>query len=136
MYEIMQVSDDALFNLFKKLKVRYPQTSETSKLNIPDIPTTKTSMNLLANFNSKCFSDPANINIQTIYEDVEFMLKEATRLQHDFKADMKDLLGEETLACPKVSQTVINGKPSFNACAVRRVFVKWAENMLEKCPDL
>ena len=134
MHEFMQVSDQVLFNLFKKLKTRYPQTGETSRLDIPDIPTTKTAINLLDHFKAKSFSDPQNINIQTIYEDVEFMLKEATRLQDSFRADMKALLGESTLACPKVSQVFIDGKHVFNACAVRRVFVKWAENMLEKCP--
>ena len=29
---IMQSSDDALFNIFKKLKDRYPQTGETKKI--------------------------------------------------------------------------------------------------------
>ena len=49
---------------------------------------------------------------------------------------MKDLLGEDVLTCPKVNQVTKDGKTSFNACAVRRVFVKWAENLLDKCPDL
>ena len=36
-----------------------------------------------------------------------------------------------------MSQTINSeGKPEFNACAVRRVFVKWAENMLEKTEEL
>ena len=49
---------------------------------------------------------------------------------------MKDILGDDVLACTKVGRVVRNGKTSFNACAVRRVFVKWAENLLYKCPDL
>ena len=40
------------------------------------------------------------------------------------------------MTCPKVAQVIKDGKTSFNACAVRRVFVKWTENLLEKCPDL
>ena len=43
---------------------------------------------------------------------------------------MKDILGDDVLACTKVGRVVRNGKASFNACAVRRVFVKWAENLL------
>ena len=49
---------------------------------------------------------------------------------------MKDLLGDDVMTCPKVSQVIKDGKKSFNACAVRRVFVKWAENLLDKFPDL
>ena len=43
---------------------------------------------------------------------------------------MMDILGDDVLACPKVSQVIRNGKATFNACAVRRVFVKWCENLL------
>ena len=46
------------------------------------------------------------------------------------------MLGEKTLACAKVSITMNNGIPSFNACAVRRVFVKWAENLIELFPEI
>jgi hypothetical protein len=57
-------------------------------------------------------------------------------LQDVFKEDMKDILGSDALACPKVNQVMKDGVPEFNACAVRRVFIKWAENLLERCPDL
>lgn len=50
--------------------------------------------------------------------------------QDCFKEDMKDILGADVLGCTKVGQVTKNGKSSFNACAVRRVFVKWAENIL------
>ena len=46
------------------------------------------------------------------------------------KCYMKLILGEDVLACPKVGQVNKEGKTSFNAVAVRRVFVKWAENLL------
>jgi hypothetical protein len=49
---------------------------------------------------------------------------------------MKEILGNDALACPKVNQIFKDGVPEFNACAVRRVFIKWAENLLELCPDL
>lgn len=34
------------------------------------------------------------------------MLKKAVELQDIFKEDMKDLLGQDALACPKVTQTI------------------------------
>ena len=76
--DFSQASDDALFNIFKKLKDRYPQTGETQKIEFPDVQSTKTKENLFGNFKSKCFSDPEYINIQTIYDDVSFLLKKAT----------------------------------------------------------
>lgn len=136
LYLFVQASDEALFNLFKGLKEKYPQTAVTEKIDVPDIPTTTTDVNLLDHFPSKCFSDPANMNYQTIYEDVSFLLKRAIEEEEAFTADMKDLLGEDALSCPKVREVITDGKATFNACAVRRVFVKWAENLLEKCPDL
>lgn len=137
LFSFVQSSDDALFNLFKKLKDRYPQTSQTNeKIDFPDVPSTKTNLNLLDNFPCLSFSDPANMNYQTIYEDINFLLKKAIEEQNVFKEDMKDILGDDVLACPKVMQVTKDGRTSFNACAVRRVFVKWAENLLEKCPDL
>ena len=87
-------------------------------------------MNLLENFPALCFSDPDHMNYQTIYEDINFLLKTAVEQQDDFKEDMKDILGEDVLACPKVGQVTKDGRTSVNACAVRRVFVKWAENLL------
>ena len=122
--------------MFKNLNAKYPQTAVKGSLKVPEIQTTKTSVNLLDHFPAKCFSDPKNMNYQTIYEDVRFMLQRAIDEQESFKSDMKDLLGEDVLTCPKVAQVTKDGKASFNACAVRRVFVKWAENLLDKCPDL
>lgn len=67
---------------------------------------------------------------------MSLLLRKAIELQDAFKEDMKEILGSDALACPKVTQVVKDGVPEFNACAVRRVFVKWAENLLEACPDL
>lgn len=77
LYIFVQSSDEALFNIFKKLKDRYPQTSATEKIDFPDVPSTKTNMNLLDNFPAISFSDPNNMNYQTIYEDINFLLKKA-----------------------------------------------------------
>ncbi len=73
----MQCSDDGLFNIFKKLKDRYPQTGQTEKIDFPDVPSTKTNMNLLENFPSKAYVDAPHVNMQTIYEDISFLLKKA-----------------------------------------------------------
>jgi hypothetical protein len=108
--EIMQYSDDALFSVFRKLKERYPQTGQTSKIKFPDVPSTKTDMNLFNNFPCKSFSDAGNYNIQTIYEDINFLLKKAIEEQDTFKKDMQDILAEDVLACPKVAQITKDGK--------------------------
>jgi len=39
---------------------------------------------------------------------------------------MKNILADDVLACPKVGVITKDGKSEFNACAVRRVFIKWA----------
>jgi ribosomal protein S5 len=53
------------------------------------------------------------------------LLKKAIEHQDNFKSDMQDILGEDVLACPKVAQVTKDGRTSFSAMAVRRVFVKW-----------
>jgi len=77
LYDYCQASDEALFHLFKKLKDRYPMTSDMKEINFPDVPSTKTAANLLNNFHTLCFSDPENMNYQTIYEDMNFLLRRA-----------------------------------------------------------
>jgi hypothetical protein len=130
LFSFFQSSDEALYSVFRKLKDRYPQTSNKEEIEFPDVPSTKTNENLLNNFQTLCFSDPDNMNYQTIYEDLNFLFKKAIEQQDDFKTDMKDILGDDVLACPKVGQVTSGNKTSFNACAVRRVFVKWCENLL------
>ena len=73
----MQVSDDALYNLFKTLKRRYPQAVVRGSIKLPQIKTTKTNVNLLDHFPAQSFSDPGNMNYQTVYEDLKFLLKKA-----------------------------------------------------------
>ena len=102
----MQYADAALLNVFKKLKEKYPQTAQT---NIKDLPTQPTwpedgiRLDLLKNFNSVSFSDPDRLNYQTTFQDIEFLLNTAIKLQEDFKNDMKDLLGQDALGCVKVA---------------------------------
>jgi hypothetical protein len=121
-----QASDDALYNLFKKLKRQYPQTTVKGTFDASAIETTKTTVNLLDHFPSSCFSDPKHLNYQTVYDDLHFLLKRATEEEETFKSDMKDLLGEDVVSCAKVGLANKEGNESFNACAVRRVMVKWA----------
>ena len=129
-------SDEALYYLFRCLKTRYPQTAIKGSLQVPDIKNTKTDVNLLDHFPSKGFSDPENLNCQTIYDDVLFLLNKAIEEQDNFKHDMKDLLGSDILSGPKVAQVTKDGKTYFNACAIRRMFMKWVENLLENCSDI
>ena len=49
---------------------------------------------------------------------------------------MRDILGADTAACVKVGLVEKDGEKQFNACAVRQIFVKWTENLLESCPEL
>jgi hypothetical protein len=78
LFSIAQLSDDALYGVFKRLKAQYPQTGTKDDTVFPDVPNTTTKINLLDHFPSKAFSDPNNINVQTIYDDVSFLLKRAS----------------------------------------------------------
>ena len=129
-------SDEALYYLFRTLKTRYPQTAIKGSIQVPEIKNTKTDVNLFDHFPAKCFSDPSNINCQIIYDDVLFMLNKAIEEQESFKNDMKDLIGEDVLTGLKVDQVTKYGETYFNACAIMRMFLKWAENLLENCSDL
>jgi len=47
---------------------------------------------------------------------------------------MIGLLGEGALTDCKVKRGEKDGKRFYNASAVRRVFIKWAETLLERIP--
>jgi hypothetical protein len=51
-------------------------------------------INLFKLINSKCYSDPNNLNIQTTYDDLKFLIDESNNCFSDFKSDMKELLGD------------------------------------------
>jgi hypothetical protein len=57
-------------------------------------------------------------------------LKQALDEQDSFLIDMKDMLGDDVMGCTKVGMVTVDGKTKYKAAAVRRVFVKWAENLL------
>jgi hypothetical protein len=76
------------------------------------------------------------MNYQTVYEDLKLLFIRAIEEQEVFRSDMQALLGEDVLADAKVGVANRDGEACFNACAVRRVLVKWAGNLLERCPDL
>lgn len=54
-------------------------------MQFPDVPTTKTSLNILDHFPALSFTDPNNLNYQTIYEDINFLLSKAMEEQDGFK---------------------------------------------------
>jgi hypothetical protein len=45
-------------------------------------------INLLKLIDSQCYSDPKNLNIQTIFDDLKLLIDEANDFAHDFKTDM------------------------------------------------
>ena len=77
MFSLVQSADEALYNIFEKLKLKYPQTAATDDIDFPEVPTTKTKENLLDNFDRLSFKDPQNMNYKTIYEDLNFLFNKA-----------------------------------------------------------
>ncbi len=63
------------------------------------------------NFKSKSFSDLEYIKIQTIYDDINFLLNKSTKLKEPFKEDIKDILGDYVFACNKVNLTMKDTGP-------------------------
>ena len=122
----MHFSDNSLFYLFEELKSRYPQAAVSGDQQFPEVASTKTCINLLEHFDSKAYSDPDNLNVQNINEDVNFLLNRAIQEEKEFVEDMRDILGDDVLANAKVSQVNKGDEHYFNANAVRRVFIKWA----------
>lgn len=81
--DIMQFSDDALLNIFKKLKDKYPQTAQTDTTDLPNIPSWPAEgikIDLFKHFQCASFSDPNRLNYQTIYQDISFLLNTAIKL--------------------------------------------------------
>lgn len=129
-------SDSALFGAFKLLKERYPQVPDNTEINFPEVKTMKNDCNLLNNFPSKCYSDPGFINIQILASDLKYMIDKAAEDFSDFQKDMKLLLGDHALTDSKVKKITKNGREEYTASPVRRVFIKWAETIIERIPDI
>jgi hypothetical protein len=51
-------------------------------------------INLLKLIDSKCYSDPKRLNIQTTFDDLKLLIDEANDLFSDFREDMILLLGK------------------------------------------
>jgi hypothetical protein len=66
--------------------------------------------------------------------DLRLLIDEANDSFDDFQNDMIGLFGEGTLNDCKVKRGEKNGKRFYNASAVRRLFIKWAETLLERIP--
>jgi hypothetical protein len=62
-----------------------------------------------------------------------FVLDKAAALFSDFQADMKTIFGSSILCDLKVRK---NPSGDYNVVGIRRLLVKWAENLLENDPDL
>lgn len=62
-------------------------------MTFPDVPKIESKLNVLKLFNSKCYEDPDNLNIQSLMDDLKFVIDEANDLKDDFKSDMIDMLG-------------------------------------------
>jgi len=76
----MQYTDDALLNIFKKLKEKYPQTAQTDIKDLPTFPNYPIDgikLDLFKHFNCASFSDPQKANYQTTYQDISFLLNKA-----------------------------------------------------------
>lgn len=71
---ILLNSDSALYPLLSRLQLKYPLVQETESINYPDIKPMSQNINLLKLINSKCYSDPKNLNIQTTYDDLKFLI--------------------------------------------------------------
>lgn len=83
LFDIMQYTDDALLNVFKELKNKYPQTAQTDIKDLPDFPNWPIDgikLDLFKHFPSKSFSDPLKFNYQTTYSDISFLLNTAIEL--------------------------------------------------------
>jgi hypothetical protein len=83
-------------------------------------------INLLKLIDSKCYSNPKNLNVQTIFDDLKLLIDDANDLANDFKTDMLELLGKDALTDCKVKRNISGGNVTYNASAMRRVFIKWS----------
>lgn len=130
-------SDAGLYPVLKELKGKFPQVADSSKVKFPDVKEIKNDVNLLANIpDAKSFSDPKYLNLNTTLFDLEFLIERAISEYPDFKTDMEALLGKEVLTDAKVKCEKRGDTKVYAASAVRRVFIKWVETMVERIPEI
>ncbi len=70
-------------------------------------------------------------------DDLKFLIDNANENYPDFKADMESILGKAETDC-KVKWKGSNeeGEKKYVASAIRRVFIKWIETLIERIPDV
>lgn len=129
-------SDSALFALLGKLQDKYPLVSDVQNISFPDVPTINSKINVLSLINSKCYADPNHLNIQSLKDDLKLLIDEANDSFNDFKKDMEAMLGPETESDCKVKRTVKGKRVEYKAEAVRRVFIKWSQKLIESIPEV
>lgn len=88
---------------------------------------------LLKGFNAATYEYSEYLNKDKIYKDLVFVLDQAAALFADFQGDMKTLFGEAVLCDLKVRKTPTG---EYNVVGIRRMLVKWTENLVENDPDL
>jgi|JI6StandDraft_1071083.scaffolds.fasta_scaffold1114467_1 hypothetical protein len=104
-------------------------------MEFPKVDSTKTTISLLKLINSRSYEDTNNLNRQSLMDDLKVLIDEANDFFPDFLSDMKDLLGPETEVDCKVKRKEKDGKICYSAEAVRRVFIKWSETLIERIPE-
>jgi hypothetical protein len=62
-----------------------------------------------------------------IYDDLTYLLDEAIKEFENFKKDMEHLFGSHVKTDVKVKKT----NSDYNIVGIRRVLVKWVENLIE-----
>lgn len=128
-------SDSALYFILESLQERYPLVANEDNLTFPEVEEMKSALNLLSLIDSKCYADLDNYNFQTTMDDLKALIDEANQLYPDFKSDMQDIFGEVQTDC-KVKWQIQENQKAYNASAIRRVFIKWSETMIERVPEV
>lgn len=133
---VMLNSDSALYALLGRLQEKYPLVEEVPDLRFPHVESTSSNLNLLSLIKSRCYSDPDHLNRQSLMDDLKVLIDDANDLRPDFDKDMVDMLGPETLTDCKVKRTTRDNKTFYKAEAVRRIFIKWSETLIERIPEV
>ncbi len=106
-------------------------------MTFPEVEELKSTLNLLTLIDSKCYADLDRYNYQSTMDDLKVLIDEANQLFGDFKIDMEAVLGPEVEVDCKVKwQKNEDGDTYYNASAVRRVFIKWSETLIERIPEV
>jgi hypothetical protein len=120
-------SDSALYPLLEKLQKDYPLVESNDGLTFPEVSNMPSNLNLLTLIPSKSLADLDYLNVQTILDDLKFLIDTANKLFPDFNADMIAMLDGARSDCKvKWKQSDSKEDIAYNASSVRRVFIKWS----------